>query len=267
MTNYYEVLGVKDHALPYEIKRAYRRLVKIYHPDINPTPEAAIKIVAITEAYEVLSDPFMKTNYDLEYFDGVKTVYSQPYQETPEDLARKAYKRKREAEERESIARMHKLKTSFYQFQRMSCFVFLLSSFVFTIDFFYQPAYDTFEIRSIVLEKGERNQFVSIVNFTSGEVMESARGVFDHFDPISEETVRVYYSSVFGIPSAIGVNYNGEWQLYKAFGNLHEFENVFAYLMMLISLMIIMQKDYQDWALTIAFIPFFILLFLLLVVS
>lgn len=267
MTNYYEVLGVKDQASPSEIKRAYRKLVKIYHPDINAAPEAAVKIVEITEAYEVLSDPFAKTNYDLAYFEGVKTAYTQTYQETPEDLAKKAYKRKREAEERESIARNHRLKTTFYRYQRMSCYVFLVISFIFTIDFFYKPAYETYSVRSIVLEKGDRNQFVSIVNFSSGVVMESTRGVFDHYDPTDKMSVRIYYSSVFGIQSAVGVKYKGEWLQYKAFGNLHEFENIFAYLMMLISLIIIMQKEYRDWALTVAFVPLFIVLFLFLVLG
>lgn len=267
MTNYYEILGVRDQATHGEIKRAYRKLVKIYHPDINTAPEAMIRIVEITTAYDVLSDPFSKANYDLAYFEGVSAGYTQSQTISEEELARRAYKRQRAAEEQESIARMHNIKTAFYRFQRLSCFGFLVVSILFTIDYFFKPNYETFPVRSIVLEKGERNQFVSIINTSSGEVIEAKRGVFDHFDKYSNSSVRIYYSSIFNLKAEVGVYYDKEWKTYQAFGNMHEFGNIFAYMIMLICLLIIRQKEYRDWALTIAFIPFFITLFLFLLIS
>ncbi len=63
--DYYEVLGVDRNATEEELKRAYRKLAKKYHPDLNPDdPEAEAKFKEINEAYKVLSDPQARAQYD-----------------------------------------------------------------------------------------------------------------------------------------------------------------------------------------------------------
>lgn len=75
--DYYEVLGVDKNANESQIKLAYRKLAKQYHPDLNKTdPKAKEKFIELQEAYEVLSDPEKRGNYDRYGFGGVNVDMS-----------------------------------------------------------------------------------------------------------------------------------------------------------------------------------------------
>jgi len=60
----YEILGVKSSAPPDAIKRAYRRLVKRYHPDVSKQRGAKEMFLEVSEAYEILSNPLLRREYD-----------------------------------------------------------------------------------------------------------------------------------------------------------------------------------------------------------
>lgn len=62
--SYYQVLGVAPDATPDEIHRAYRRLARLYHPDLNQGSDARARFDEVSDAYAVLHDPSLRAGYD-----------------------------------------------------------------------------------------------------------------------------------------------------------------------------------------------------------
>lgn len=82
MKNYYEILEVNKKASKEVIEKAYKVLVKKYHPDLYKGEKqkyAEKKIKDINEAYDVLSDEFLKEQYDVELEKELEKIYEQKY--------------------------------------------------------------------------------------------------------------------------------------------------------------------------------------------
>lgn len=73
----YRRLGLRRTASPDEIKRAYRRLAKKLHPDVDRSHEAHERFLAVKEAYEVLSNPLLRREYD-ERHRGTAPIWDMP---------------------------------------------------------------------------------------------------------------------------------------------------------------------------------------------
>ncbi|HJZ07628.1 MAG TPA: DnaJ domain-containing protein, partial [Trebonia sp.] len=75
--DFYQILGVARDASQDEIQRAYRKLARAYHPDVNPDPGAEDRFKDISEAYDVLSDPGTRSRYD---------AFGADFRQVPEDM-------------------------------------------------------------------------------------------------------------------------------------------------------------------------------------
>ena len=71
MSDHYQVLGVQRDASEDQIKKAYRKLARELHPDINPAAEAQERFKLVTHAYEVLGDAKARATYDRGGQEGV----------------------------------------------------------------------------------------------------------------------------------------------------------------------------------------------------
>ena len=84
--DFYEVLGVPRNAGQDEIQRAYRKLARTYHPDVNSDPAAEDRFKDISEAYDVLSDPQTRRRYD---------AFGPGFRQVPEDVDPDEWRRSR----------------------------------------------------------------------------------------------------------------------------------------------------------------------------
>src|SRR6201996_233098 len=71
--DYYEILGVSRDAEDGEIKKAFRRLARELHPDVNSEPDAEERFKEAAEAYEVLSDADRRATYDRYGHEGLRS--------------------------------------------------------------------------------------------------------------------------------------------------------------------------------------------------
>ena len=91
---FYQILGVPRNASQDEIQRAYRKLARQYHPDVNHDPGAEDRFKDISEAYNVLSDPQTRRRYD---------AFGADFRQVPEDVDPDTWRRSRAGPAREPV--------------------------------------------------------------------------------------------------------------------------------------------------------------------
>ena len=84
--DFYQILGVPRDASQEDIQRAYRKLARTYHPDVNHDPGAEDRFKEVSEAYDVLSDPETRRRYD---------AFGRDFQQVPEDVDPETWRRAR----------------------------------------------------------------------------------------------------------------------------------------------------------------------------
>ena len=84
--DFYQILGVPRDASQDDIQRAYRKLARTYHPDVNHDPGAEDRFKEVSEAYDVLSDPATRRRYD---------AFGRDFRQVPEDVDPETWRRAR----------------------------------------------------------------------------------------------------------------------------------------------------------------------------
>ena len=255
---FYQILEVSPDATDEEIKASYRRLVKSYHPDVNPSPQAAEVIRLLTESYDVLSNDYRRRMYDLT-LGGVAQPHA-PVQETEEERYRREYRIKRKEEQRIKSERQFRLKLKFYQFQRWSQVFFLAIGILFSVDYYHLSE----PVNEQVVKIREGRLDGSKVQLENHRLISEDRLFWDHLEhPITD--IQVLHSSVFGIPTRlVTIDQQGQPHYYRIYRNLHDLHNIFPLLLIAIGIVILFKRHYADWALTLGIIPFFLGGFLLM---
>jgi curved DNA-binding protein CbpA len=123
LTDYYEILDLPPDSTIDEIKKAYRKMARLYHPDINPAPDAKDRFICITEAYE-----FLIANHDRIKFN------EQAYLEAMEEWRKYRQDRSRKRATVYARSSYGKFKnTNFYKTTRIFDGTTILFSFIISI--------------------------------------------------------------------------------------------------------------------------------------
>lgn len=263
--NPYEILGVPPYATDAEIKSAYRKLVKQFHPDINKD-QNDVRIKQLNEAYDILSDPARKSVHDrggtesiLEYEEDPREVYRREY------IARKREERKQKREDYNR--RVHAI----YKFLRFVAFPALIFASLIVIDRYlpqreyHEVAEDGWQERIGLRTYGGRTlvSFMATKHFIIA-VPHQIHLSYD-YHAANKELLTIGISPIFKIPSTVsfvksGMNYSADIKLtiYSNPARLH-------YIMLFTSLFVILRKEYSNFNFTVALFPAMLLFFIWLI--
>lgn len=254
--NHYEVLGISQSASKGEIKNAYRKLVKKYHPDLNTSSGADHQIRLINEAYEVLSEFHSRTHYDGSTFED--ELAPEPHEETHEEVYRREYLRKKAHNERVRMEHLIKVKTKFYRAERIFCMLFLVIGIVYTIDYYSLPFTSTEQIVTI------RSDDWSTTIKTASNTYVTIKEIHYESRRMNEKSIIITSSLIFDVPAKIALV--GSETSYNVHHTLHSFGNVFSVIILVFSTVVVNNKEYSDFRLTCGIVPGFLSLFLVLYV-
>jgi hypothetical protein len=260
--NPYEILGVNTDATYAEIKSAYRKLVKRFHPDVN-RDQSEVRIKQLNEAYDILSDPLRKTAYDRG-----DTEYTFEYEEDPQEVYRREYIERKLAERQQKRADYNRKARAIYKFLRLIAFPALVFSSLIVIDRYlpqheyYEVAVDGWQERIGTHKYGGR----TLVSFmaTKHFIIAVPHQIHLSYDYLATDKplLTIAISPIFKIPSTVsfvknGMNHSADIKLtiYSNPGRLH-------YIMLFTSLFVVLRKDYSNFNFTVALLPAMLLFFI-----
>lgn len=279
--NPYEILGVPPHATNAEIKSAYRKLVKQFHPDVsNSQHEGMIK--ELNEAYDILSDPVRKAEYD-----NRTIVFTYEYEEDPREVYRREYiakkkekDRKKKEEENRKLAKFEAGMKIVYRAMWFITVPISVFALLLIIDrYLPQDEYNeaaelgwqkrmgkSSHYRRPSLSRGELVSYMKTEHFIIA-VPDDIHVEYDYYSP-SKEILQISVSPIFKIPSTVSLRHKGNYVTADIERTIFSYPFKIAhYLLLLSSLFIVLRKNYSELNFFVCFVPSLLLGYILFLIS
>ena len=199
--DYYHILGISKNSSVGEIRRAYRKLAVIYHPDKNSDPKAESFFKEVNQAYEVLSDPDKRRAYDLRFTGSIGIPEAPQAPPRHRDPKYRPGPRAHRKSERDELRELMAKYLPFFQWVSIGCFV--LCSFL-LIDYLWPAAVSNEQIESTSLRRTyTRNSSTTwwVIHTSAGRTVDLPFGVSEIFLP--GEMVIISSSKFLGIPRKV----------------------------------------------------------------
>jgi hypothetical protein len=198
MKDYYQILQLPRSAGQTEIKKAYRRLAILYHPDKNPSTGAEQVFKEINEAYEVLGDPNNRAKYDYQITNPFATVVTAPQRPAHRDPA---YKRKKRPGVRVKGEKERILETmaTMLPFANKIVYVSFAVSMFLAMDFLlpYRISQETIRYAAKERMYSQRSSLWTI-HTDQGKIIDLPYGISDYF--LVGDMIEIRSSQFLGIP-------------------------------------------------------------------
>ncbi|HEY9045214.1 MAG TPA: DnaJ domain-containing protein [Ohtaekwangia sp.] len=199
MKDYYSILGLHTSAHAADIKRAYRRLAVQYHPDKNPDPRAHAIFQEINEAYDVLSDPQKKWEYDSRMQNPYVEVAQEPEPTRPQHRDPAYHRRRRPPVNFKSEKqRVREFMQRSIPYVQWLCRIALVITILFFIDFFLP-----FRTRKQIISDGfyvrGKNSFTIIITDSGKRIKMYSGSPGGIGDPIQYEETLIYHTVMYVI--------------------------------------------------------------------
>jgi curved DNA-binding protein CbpA len=262
--DYYLVLGVNRNASESEIKDAYRRLVKQHHPDKNPSEDATAVIQLINEAYDVLSDPVKRSQYDQPVF----AQFEIEEEEDPNEVYRREFIRKRAEKERAQKEADETYRRKLHTMLRYAAIVISPLVFIIAIDN-YLPSRTYVEYPTIGYQRsygrGKSDALISYME-TPNFVLVVPHELHIHYDYfIYKKPLTIKASGILGVPQTISIKKGNEEKVYWVKDTIYDYHIPIHLLLLLCTFFTIYRKEYSQLTYTLCFMPPLLFSFIVLI--
>ncbi len=200
MKKYYDILGLPMGASTVEIRKSYRKLAMRYHPDKNPSPQAAVQFIAITHAYEILMGK--KDAPAAQISNGRQAV--KVHVKKQEERIKDAKKRYFEQQQKEKEAEERFYKSLFigrkWKFIKLNSILGTILALLIITDFFLPHHFEKDRITHISVNNnfGSKGEFISLVKTQKNNeywVKDTDGGKYEYYPEILIEKTWIFHGS------------------------------------------------------------------------